>query len=419
MVETTQLVRGTKDLVDIELYRLQYIQKKSREIAQYYGFISLETPLFEFSKTFTKTLGEDSDIITKEMYSFLDKNGQSLTLRPEFTAPVARALLCGSLSAYTLPLKVFTTGAVFRYERPQKGRQRQFHQINYEVLGEAHPASDIEIIALAQHILHALDINTTTLKINSLANTQVRKDYRGALVTYFTRFMHDLSPENKLRLQRNPLRILDAKNDREIIANAPVITDFYTQEARDVLTYICNGLNELNIEYVVDPLLVRGLDYYTATVFEFVAPTLGAQNTLLAGGRYNDLIANMGGKATPAIGFAGGIERLALLCDCQVVPYKRIALIPLGARAELYAMQLAYQLRKNNFYIDFLHGASLKKRLKNAEKAVAALIFGEKEMNEGCVSVKDMNSGTQSKVSCTQITEYMYSLVENFDNKKQ
>ncbi|MCC7259527.1 MAG: histidine--tRNA ligase, partial [Alphaproteobacteria bacterium] len=313
-----QPVRGTHDILPEEGRKRRFITETAREIASRYGFDEFATPVFEFTDVFARTLGDVSDIVSKEMYSFTDRGGESITLRPEFTAGLARAFLSNGLQQNT-PVKAFCHGPVFRYERPQKGRMRQFHQIDAEIIGVAGPQADIEVIALADHILRTLGVAPITLELNSLGDVESRKAHRAALVEYFTGHQAALSEDSKARLTKNPLRILDSKDegDRKIVADAPVLTEYFNEASQEFFAAVKEGLTALGIAYTINPRLVRGLDYYCHTVFEFTTTALGAQNAVLAGGRYDGLMAQMGGPETPAIGWAAGIERLTELAASE------------------------------------------------------------------------------------------------------
>ncbi len=402
MSSKLQPVRGTHDLLPEESRRFRHVVDTARGVAARYGYGEIMTPVFEFSEVFHRTLGDTSDVVTKETYTFNDRGGESLTLRPEFTAGVARAFISGGLQN-ELPLKFFYAGAAFRYERPQKGRMRQFHQIGAELLGVDSPLADIETIALAYQVLGSLGLrDKVKLEINTLGDAQSRANYRDALVTYFKAHEAKLSEDSKARLARNPLRILDSKDegDRKIIADAPRMEAHMTQSASDYFKAVLDGLVGLGIVYSLNSRLVRGLDYYNHTVFEFTTDQLGAQGTVLAGGRYDGLIELMGGPATPGIGWAAGIERLMALADIPVAAVRPVALIPLGEAAEKEAMKSAYGLRNEGYAVDLAYKGNLGNRMKKANRANAsvALIFGDNELAKQVVTFKDMATGEQKEV---------------------
>ncbi len=406
-----QEVRGTKDLLPNEFFKLRYVQEVARDISSLYNFLPVDTPIFEFTEIFTKALGEDSDVIMKEMYSFCDKGGESITLRPEFTAAIVRLFISKKLQP---PIKLFSTGPVFRYERPQKCRQRQFHQINFESFGNGEPQADIEIIILGYHILNKLELDTKVkLEINSLGDQETIKAYKLELVAYLNKYKNDLSENSQKRLEINPLRILDSKDsgDQMLLSNAPKIDNFYTKYSYDFFHEILNGLENINIPYSVNNKLVRGLDYYCHTVFEFTTENLGAQGAVLAGGRYDALIAAMGGKATPAVGFAGGIERIVELINYQHEGKRPIVLIPIGSDAEKYAISLAYKLRQNDYYIIWEYSGNLVQRMKKANKvnAYITLIFGDKELENKTVIIKNMDTGEQQEVNSDDTLQILTS----------
>ncbi len=310
-------VRGTHDLLGEDAWRHRHVVEAFRDFAGRYGFSELATPIFEFTEVFQRTLGETSDVVQKEMYTFEDRGGERVTLRPEFTAGIARAFISGGM-AQNVPCKFFSHGPVFRYERPQKGRLRQFHQINLEVLGVPENQADVEVIALASDLLADLGIgDKTTLELNTLGDSESRGAYRKVLVDYFSAHKGDLSDDSKARLERNPLRILDSKDagDRDLIERAPRMADYLNSVSADFFAGVREGLDRIGITYAVNDRLVRGLDYYTHTAFEFTTTFLGAQGAVIAGGRYDGLIEQMGGKSTPGIGWAGGIERLGMLLE--------------------------------------------------------------------------------------------------------
>ncbi|NVN12407.1 histidine--tRNA ligase, partial [Nguyenibacter vanlangensis] len=316
-MSSLQPVRGTHDLIGEAQLRHAHVVQTARRIAGLYGFDEWTTPIFEDTRVFSRSLGDTSDVVSKEMYTFEDRGGESLTLRPEGTAAICRALVTNGLTQ-SLPQKVFYAGPMFRYERPQKGRYRQFHQIGAELIGAAEPLADAETIAMGRDILAALGIaGDTVLELNTLGDAESRVAWRAALIAYFTDLRDQLSEDSLARLERNPLRILDSKapQDRALVADAPRIGAYLTEPARAFWDGLRSALDLLGVPFRENPGIVRGLDYYGHTAFEFVTERLGAQGTVLAGGRYDGLVAEMGGPRTPAIGWAGGIERLAMLLD--------------------------------------------------------------------------------------------------------
>ncbi len=398
-----QPVRGTHDLLPERARIFRRVSETARKVAERYGYHEMATPIFEFSEVFKRTLGDTSDIVTKEMYTFTDRSGAEITLRPEGTAGVARAVISGGL-AQNLPLKFYYAGPMFRHERPQKGRLRQFHQIGVELLGVAEPLGDVETIALAAAILDALGISgQTRLEINTLGNSGSREAYRKVLVDYLEARRDRLSEDSLSRLARNPLRILDSKDagDRAAIAGAPTLGDSLDAESADFFAAVRAGLDRLGIAFTVNPRLVRGLDYYCHTAFEFTTDALGAQGAVIAGGRYDGLIGQMGGPDTAGIGWAGGIERLSMLAGDPEPPPRPIALIPVGPEAEAKILVLADTLRRSGHVIELGYRGNLKRRLGRADRldARAAVILGEDEMSRGAATIRDLDSGAQEEVS--------------------
>ncbi len=404
-----QPVRGTHDLLPEEMRRHRRVVETARAVAERYGYLEMATPIFEFSEVFKRTLGDTSDIVTKEMYSFTDKGGEALTLRPEATAGIARALISGGLSQH-LPLKYFCAGPMFRYERPQKGRLRQFHQIDIELLGVAQPAGDVEVIACGAAILRELGVlERTSLELNTLGDSESRAAYRTALVAYFTAHRDRLSAESIERLERNPLRILDSKDpaDRAVIMDAPRFGEFLNQQSQDYFGAVTEGLDSLGIAYQRNPLLVRGLDYYCHTAFEFVTTELGSQGTVMGGGRYDGLVAIMGGPATAGIGWAAGIERIAMMLAEVPAARRPLAVVPVGHAAERPAAEMAERLRRAGYAVELGYGGNLGKRLKRADKlgAAAAIILGDDELAKGVASLRDLDSGEQTTVPLADLEE--------------
>ena len=404
-----QPVRGTNDLLAAEMRRHSHVEAAGETVAGRFGYAKIATPIFEFTNVFARTLGDTSDIVTKEMYTFDDKGGDSLTLRPEGTAGVARAFLSQGLKQ-EIPVKVFYAGPMFRHERPQKGRMRQFHQIGVELIGVAEPVADVEIIALGAALLGELGLlEDTVLHLNTLGDDESRSAYLDVLVDYLRDHESNLSADSRERLGRNPLRILDSKaqEDRAIVATAPAYSDYLTEAARGFFDAVCLGLDDLGIAYQINPKLVRGLDYYCHTAFEFVTDKLGAQGTVLAGGRYDGLIEIMGGAPTPGIGWAAGIERLAMLLDDTPAAARPIALVPMGNDAERLARKLAYRLRLDGFSIDLGYRGNLSRRLKRANKlqARAAIIIGDDELERGVATVRDLDSGEQREAKLGEIAD--------------
>jgi len=408
-----QPVRGTHDIMGDKARTFQYINKIFQDIAKRFGHEEISTPIFEFTEVFNRTLGETSDVVSKEMYSFEDRGGESLTLRPEYTAGIARAFISNGLQQ-SLPCKFFGSGPMFRYERPQKGRMRQFHQIDVEILGAAEPQADIEVLALAVTLLTELNLMANVrLEINSLGDQESRHAYRDALITYFSAHKDKLSKDSLLRLEKNPLRILDSKNDgdRALVEKAPRISDYYNDASKHFFEEVIAGLDALGIDYTLNERLVRGLDYYSHTAFEFITNDLGAQGTVLAGGRYDALIEMMGGPATAGIGWAAGMERLAELISPDLVPVEArpIAIVPVGVTCQAKAIEIAQQLRSAGHRVEMSYRGNMAKRLKRANKAHAneAVIIGEDELARGMVMIKNLNDGKQQEVALDKILNHL------------
>jgi len=402
-VSSLQPVRGTHDLMFEDIRRHRHIETTAFEIAQRYGYSEIATPVFEFTEVFTRTLGDTSDIVTKEMYTFETKGGESITLRPEGTAGVARAFISNGLAQQT-PLKLFYRGPMFRHERPQKGRQRQFHQIGAELIGVAGPQADVEVIVLAKHILDALQIADVTLQLNSLGDVESRTAYRDVLVKFLTDRRDRLSPESQERLARNPLRVLDSKDpaDRAAIADAPRFSDHLNTASRDFFAAVQAGLTAHGIGFEVNDALVRGLDYYSHTAFEFVTTTLGAQGTVLAGGRYDGLIGDMGGPATPGIGWAAGIERLAMMLSGSFeVGAPEVVVIPVGEEEIADCQRIANCLRADGLVVDFGFSGNVKRRMQRASAAKAHLValIGADEKAKDTLTLKNLHNGEQIELS--------------------
>ncbi|WP_455373862.1 histidine--tRNA ligase [Limibacillus halophilus] len=404
-----QPVRGTRDLLPEDMRRHREVVERAREMALRYGYQEIATPIFEFTEVFKRTLGDTSDIVTKEMYTFAMKEGEQITLRPENTAGVVRAMLSNGLRQ-ELPLKYFYAGPMFRHERPQKGRFRQFHQIGVELLGVPEPAGDVEVIAVGQAVLEALGLGgRITLELNTLGDPDSRQAYRQALVDYFSDHREALSEDSRDRLERNPLRILDSKDegDRRLVAGAPLFGDYLNEESLAFFAEVREGLDALGIGYELNPRLVRGLDYYCHTAFEFTTTELGAQSAVMAGGRYDGLVETMGGQPTPGVGWAAGIERLSMLVEGVPDAPRPLALVPLGEAAEARALLLAEELRRGGFAVDLGYSGNMKKRMKRANKiaARAAVILGEDELAQSAAMVRDLDSGEQELVPLDKLAD--------------
>ncbi|MBV8578064.1 MAG: histidine--tRNA ligase [Acetobacteraceae bacterium] len=402
-----QPVRGTRDLIGEDQRRHYQVIQTARRIAGTYGFEEWATPIFEDTRVFTRTLGETSDVVTKETYTFEDRGGDSLTLRPENTAGVCRALVSNGLTQ-SLPQKVFYAGPMFRYERPQKGRYRQFHQIGVELIGPAEPLADAEAIACGWDVLQALGVaDDTILEINTLGDRESRDAYREALIAYFTAHRAALSQDSLARLERNPLRILDSKDegDRRVVADAPTIHEYLTGQAAEFYSRLKQHLRQFRVPFVENPAIVRGLDYYGHTAFEFVTSRLGAQGTVMAGGRYDGLVAEMGGPPTRAVGWAAGIERLGMLLRDPLPAPVPIAVIPVGEAAEAAAVEVLQRLRHAGLRAEMAYRGNVKRRMERANRngARAAVIIGESELGRGVAQVKNLGTGSQQEVAIAEL----------------
>ena len=411
MASELQPARGTHDLIGEDQRRHNHVVDTARAIAARYGFDEWTTPIFEDTRVFSRTLGETSDVVTKEMYSFTDRGGESITLRPEATAGVCRALVSNGLTQ-SLPQKVFYAGPMFRYERPQKGRYRQFHQIGLELIGPAEPLADAEVIACGWDILQALGVaGDTVLEINTLGDRDSRAAYRDALVTYFTQHQAALSQDSLARLDRNPLRILDSKDegDRRIVANAPTIAGYLTEPAAAFYARLQTHLERFRVPFRENPRIVRGLDYYGHSAFEFITGKLGAQGTVMAGGRYDGLVEEMGGPPTPAVGWAAGIERLAMLLDAPPPAPATVVVVPIGDNAEATALTIMQSLRHAGIRAEMAYRGNLRRRMERANRigARAAVILGDDDIARGVAQVKNLASGEQEAVALAEIAAHL------------
>lgn len=409
MTATPQPVRGTQSLLGEEADRFHAVVDAFDRVRRLFGFKRVEVPVIEQTAVFARTIGETTDVVSKEMYSFEDRGGELITLRPEFTAGLCRAYLSEGWQQFA-PLKLAVHGPAFRYERPQKGRFRQFHQLDAEVIGAGEAAADVELLSLGDQLLHELGIHEgVTLQLNTLGDAETRDAWRTALVEHFEAHRGSLSEDSLTRLERNPLRILDTKDPRErpIADAAPSIDDFLTPEASDFFAQVTAGLDAAGVKWTRNPRLVRGLDYYRHTAFEFVTDRLGAQGTVIAGGRYDGLIEALGGPHTPAVGWAAGIERLGMMIDAPATETATVAIVPLGDRAEAAAGTILAGLRREGVAADMAYRGNMKKRLSraNASGAKYALILGDNELDSGEAQLKDLTTGEQRAVSLDLIGE--------------
>jgi len=374
---TPQAIRGTQDIFGPDAESFAFVVETFERVRRLYRFRRAEMPVFEKTTVFSRSLGETTDVVSKEMYSFEDRGGESLTLRPEFTAGIARAYLTNGWQQHA-PLKLATHGPLFRYERPQKGRYRQFHQIDAEILGAGEPQADVELLVMADQILKELGIaDGVTLHLNTLGDAPSREAWRAALVGYFRAVKGELSEDSQERLEKNPLRILDSKDPRDKVftADAPMIDAFLSEEAQNFFGKVTAGLDAAGVAWTRAPTLVRGLDYYRHTAFEFVTDRLGAQGTVLGGGRYDGLIEALGGPHTPAVGWAAGIERLAMLVGDLPYSFPEIAVVAESREREIDALALVSTYRRAGFSAEMFASGSPRKRFDKAQKSEPEVII--------------------------------------------
>jgi histidyl-tRNA synthetase len=408
-----QPVRGTQSLLGEDADRFHAVIGAFDRVRQLFGFKRVEVPVIEQTQVFARSIGETTDVVSKEMYSFEDRGGESITLRPEFTAGICRAYLSEGWQQHA-PLKLATHGPAFRYERPQKGRFRQFHQLDAEVIGAGGAAADVELLSLGDQLLRELGIHDgVTLQLNTLGDAETRDAWRSALVEHFEAHRGALSEDSLTRLDRNPLRILDTKDPKErpIADSAPSIDEFLTSEASDFFAQVTAGLEAAGVKWERNSRLVRGLDYYRHTAFEFVTDRLGAQGTVIAGGRYDGLIEALGGPHTPAVGWAAGIERLGMMIDVPEPERPDVVIVPLGEAAEERAQALLASLRLAGVSADMGYRGNMKKRLARADAAGArfALILGDDELARGEAQLKSLATGEQRSVPLDSVAEAVRS----------
>lgn len=419
-IETPRRVRGTQDIFGDEQRRFTRVVEAFEHVRRLYCFQQVQVPVFESTGVFARSMGETSDVVSKEMYTFPDRGDELLTLRPEFTAGICRAYITEGWQQFA-PLKLTTHGPVFRYERPQKGRYRQFHQIDAEIIGAAEPQADVELLTMADQLLKELGIaEGVTLQLNTLGDAETREAWRAALVAHFEAHRGELSEDSLTRLEKNPMRILDSKDprDRPIADSAPDIDAYLTDEARAFFDAVTSGLDAAGVAWTRNARLVRGLDYYRHTAFEFVTDRLGAQGTVLAGGRYDGLIGNLGGPETPGVGWAAGIERLGMLLEELPAPHVFAVIVPMGAAAEARAVGLLADLRRSSLTVDMAFKGNMKRRLAKADAAGAkyAIILGDDELASGHVTVKNLRSGDQRKASLANLPTAMWAQFMRDDN---
>lgn len=420
MALITKAIKGTKDVLPSEVYKNQYIEATCLGVAENFGYKEIRTPMFEHTELFQRGVGDTTDVVQKEMYTFDDKGGRSITLRPEGTAGAVRSYLENGLCNEALPQKVCYVGPCFRYEKPQAGRLREFHQFGIECFGTASPLADAEMISLASRIFDELGIQELSLEINSIGCPTCRAEYHKALKEYFSSRKDELCPTCQDRLERNPMRILDCKSPvcSEIAKDAPVVTDYLCDECREHFDSVRKYLDAMNIAYTINPKIVRGLDYYTKTVFEFVSNAIGSQGTVAGGGRYDGLVDELGGQKTPSLGFAMGLERLQLVMDAQGCAYPEpstpdLFIVAMGEKAQLKAIEIAKDMRAEGYCALYdLNQRSLRAQMKYADKLGAKfnVVIGDNEVEQGTAKLKNMKTGESADIDLTTFVSGFYSV---------
>ena len=416
-MEKLRTVRGVHDLLPDALYKHKKVIKAGLNISSKYCYSEIEIPIFEFSEVFKKPLGKSSDIVTKENYIFKDRSNDELMLRPEGTTGVVRAFLNAGL-IQDIPQRFSYSGPMFRYERPQKGRLRQFKQFGVECIGISNPMADIEVISLGYEFLNQLNIiDKITLKINSLGDTDSRLIYRKVLIEYLNDYKLQLSEESIKRLSENPLRILDSKNvvDQKILNNAPNVLDYLNEESKERFENVCNGLDTLQIKYEIDKNLVRGLDYYCHTAFEFITDELGAQGTVLAGGRYDGLSKMLGGAEVAGVGWAAGVDRLALMVQSKYVNNPDIVLMGQTEVYNFLLLPIMSELIKEGFKVEIIYTGNMSKKFKRANKINAsfAILLGEEEVTKKVIKLKNLLSGSEQLIDLNQGIKIIKNTLNN------
>lgn len=420
MALITKAIKGTKDVLPNESYKNQYIEATCLGVAENFGYKEMRTPVFEHTELFQRGVGDTTDVVQKEMYTFDDKGGRSITLRPEGTAGAARAFLENGLSNEALPQKICYLTSCYRYEKPQAGRLREFHQFGIECFGATSPLADAEMISLAIQIFDELGVKDLHLELNSIGCPECRAEYHKALKEYFSQYKDKLCDTCNDRLERNPMRILDCKSPvcSEIAKGAPVVLDYLCDECREHFQKVKSYLDAANIEYIVNPQIVRGLDYYTKTVFEFVSDAIGSQGTVCGGGRYDGLLEELGGQHTPSLGFAMGLERLQLVMEAQGCNFPEpsrpdLFIVAMGEKATLKAVEIAKDMRDEGFSVVYdLNGRSLRAQMKYADKLGAKfnVVIGDNEVENKVVSLKDMATGESSEINLDTFVNGFYSV---------
>lgn len=420
MALITKAIKGTKDVLPNEVHKNQYLEATALDIAEKYGYHEIRTPVFEHTELFQRGVGDTTDVVQKEMYTFDDKGGRSITLRPEGTAGAARAFLENGLCNEALPQKVCYITSCYRYEKPQAGRLREFHQFGVECFGTQSPLADVELIALAKSIFDTLEVKDIHLEINSIGCPECRSKYYDALRAYFAERQDELCDTCKGRLERNPMRILDCKSPicREIAKDAPAVLDYLCDDCKEHFEKVQAYLKAQNIEYTINPRIVRGLDYYTKTVFEFVSDAIGAQGTVCGGGRYDGLIEELGGQKTPSLGFGMGLERLQLVMEAQDCPFPEaekpdLFIVALGDSATMKAVEISKDMRAEGFSVLYdLNQRSVRAQMKYANKMGAKfnVVIGDDEVLSGKAKLKDMETGEETDIDLTTFVNGFYEI---------
>ena len=423
MALITKAIKGTKDVLPKDVHKNQYIEATVLDIASKFGYKEIRTPVFEHTELFQRGVGDTTDVVQKEMYTFDDKGGRSITLRPEGTSGAVRSYLENGLCNEALPQKVCYLTSCYRYEKPQAGRLREFHQFGVECFGSASPLADAEIIALAKSLFDTLGVKDLSLEINSIGCPTCRAEYHKALKEYFSSRKDELCDTCKSRLDRNPMRILDCKSPicHEIAEGAPVVIDYLCDECKEHFENVQKYLKAQNIEYTINPQIVRGLDYYTKTVFEFVSNSIGAQGTVCGGGRYDGLVEELGGQHTPSLGCAIGIERLMLLMEAQGCEFPEaekpdLFIVALGEKATLKAVEIAKDMREEGFsaLLD-LNQRSVRAQMKYADKLGAKfnVVIGDNEVEAKTAKLKNMQTGEETEINLDTFVSGFYSISLN------
>lgn len=420
MALITKAIKGTKDVLPGEVYKNQYIESTCLSVAENFGYKEMRTPVFEHTELFQRGVGDTTDVVQKEMYTFDDKGGRSITLRPEGTAGAARSFLENGLSNEALPQKICYLTSCYRYEKPQAGRLREFHQFGIECFGADSPLADAEMIALANQIFKELGVKDLHLEINSIGCPTCRAEYHKALKEYFSQYTDELCATCNERLERNPMRILDCKSPvcKSISENAPVVLDYLCDECKEHFEKVKTYLDAVGIEYIINPKIVRGLDYYTKTVFEFVSDSIGSQGTVCGGGRYDGLLEQLGGQHTPSLGFAMGLERLQLVMEAQECEFPQpntpdLFIVSMGEKAVLKALEIAKDMRDEGFSVVYdLNGRSLRAQMKYADKLNAKynVVIGDDEVDKKIVTLKNMATGESSQIALDTFVNGFYSV---------